>query len=179
MADGNFPAKTALDPVGRQYAWVPPFLVDMLGLYVNRDGCRTPMQWNASPNAGFCGENITPWLPVNGDRHVANVQDQLGDDESLLNLYRALLRLRRDTPTLQSGALELITDPVMDKNILAYKRRAKGQTLLIALNFGKHPAKFKHPKDYRKILFSLGISQSTNFPISHLPPYAGIILERE
>ena len=54
MAEVLMSAKTALDPVGRKYAWVPSILADMLGLYVNRDGCRTPMQWEASPNAGFC-----------------------------------------------------------------------------------------------------------------------------
>jgi glycosidase len=137
------------------------------------------MQWNASPNAGFCEENTTPWLAVHENRHFVNVKDQLGNDASLLNFYRNLLRLRRDTPALQSGSLELISDPAMDKNILAYKRCTKDQTLLIALNFGKRPVHFQNLTDPQKIIFSTGMPQPNKLPIFQLPPYAGVILERE
>jgi alpha-glucosidase len=179
MADGNFPAKTSLDPVGRRYAWVPSFLVNLLGLYVNRDGCRTPMQWTAGFNAGFCDENVIPWLPVHENHDFANVQDQLAKDDSLLNLYRTLLRLRRETLALESGNLEMITDRTIDKNILAYKRSTENQTIMIAMNFGKQPVKFQAPHGFQKILLSIGCSQPINLPISQLPPFAGIILERE
>lgn len=178
MVDGLFPAKTALDPVGQNYAWVPKFLVDLLGLYVNRDGCRTPMQWSSGPNAGFCEVGITPWLPVHPNRSNANVQDQTEAADSLLNLYRTLLHLRRDTPALQHGALELLADPGIDKNILAYKRTTKEQTLMIVLNFGGQTVQFEHPPEYQEVLFSIGIPKSTHLPISHLPPFAGIILEQ-
>ena len=176
MADSAFPAKGALDPVGQNYAWVPSFLVDMLGFYINRDGCRTPMQWDAGPNAGFCSVEITPWLPVHKNRNTINVQDQLGDDDLLLNTYRALLRLRRDTPTLKIGALELLYEPGKDESILAFKRNTKDQTLLIMINFGEKTAGYEIPTDHQRVIFSVGISH-TILPISQLPPYAGIILE--
>lgn len=176
MADANFSARTSLDPVGRRYAWVPPFLVNMLGLYVNRDGCRTPMQWSTGPTAGFCNPKVVPWLPVHKNHEFANVQDQSGDDDSLLNMYRALLRLRRSMPALQGGTLDLISDPAMDENILAYKRSGKNQTLLIVLNFGEKTVQFRNPADYQKIIFSTRMPQSANLPKFQLPPYAGIIL---
>ena len=122
-----FPLKLHWIRSGRNYAWVPSFLVDMLGLYVNRDGCRTPMQWDAGPNAGFCGVEIAPWLPVHENRNMINVQDQLGDDDSLLNTYRVLLRLRRDTPTLKIGTLELLSVTGMDESILALQTHHKRQ----------------------------------------------------
>jgi len=179
MADGGFPAKTALDPIGQSYAWVPPFLVDMLGYYINRDGCRTPMQWDAGSNAGFCSPEISPWLPVHESRKEANVADQLRDGDSLLNLYRALLRLRRDTTTLQTGELELIHDGAMDENILAYKRKSKDQTLLVLLNFGEKTVGIENLSDHQKRLFAVGMPQSANLLVSQLPPYAGVILELE
>jgi len=177
MVEGAFSAKTALDPIGQNYAWVPPFLLDKFGLYVNRDGCRTPMQWDDGPNAGFCSAEGTPWLPVHENRNLANVADQLRDEDSLLNTYRALLRLRRDNLTLQTGNLELIHEAGMDESILAYKRSTKDQTLLILLNFGEKTVRLD-PTDHQKVIFSVGIPPSSVKPISQLPPYAGIILDQ-
>ncbi len=179
MEDGSFPAKTALDPIGRNYAWVPPFLINWLGLYVNRDGCRTPMQWDSGPNAGFCQPEIIPWLPVHANKVYANVQDQWVDDESLLNLYGKLLHLRRETPALQNGTLELIDDPTVDENIMAYKRITKNQTLLIVLNFGTNFVQFHHPIDGQQSLLAIGMDAPANLASFQLPPYAGIILIAE
>ncbi len=179
MADGDFPAKTSLDPVAQRYAWVPPFLLEMLGLYINRDGCRTPMQWNAGPNAGFCSADVAPWLQVHENRIEANVADQLDDGDSLLTLYRALLRLRRDTPTLQTGELELVHDDAMDENILAFKRISKDQTLLVLLNFGEKTVGIDLLSDHQKKQFAIGMRQADSLHFSQLPPYAGVILEME
>ena len=176
MEESNFPAKTALDPVGRRYAWIPQFLINLLGLYVNRDGCRTPMQWNASPNAGFCSTETTPWLPTHENRKQANVKDQLRDDESLLNIYRKLLRLRRGTPALQNGTIELIDNPGMDKNILAYQRTGKDQTILILLNFGNITVKFSNPTNCQQQLLYVGMNEPKSLTAFHLLPYAGIVL---
>jgi oligo-1,6-glucosidase/alpha-glucosidase len=178
MADGGFPARAALDPVARNLAWVPPFLFDLLGLPSNRDGCRTPMQWDASPNAGFCSAEVAPWLPVHENRAKANVADQLKDDDSLLNLYRALLRLRRDTPVLQTGNLALIDDPAMDENILAYQRSDEDQTILVVLNFGDREVEFHNPTDCQDLLFSTGIVPIIDRSHIFLPAYAGIVLSR-
>jgi alpha-glucosidase len=59
----------------------------------NRDRARTPMQWDASPSAGFTTA-ARPWLPV-GDAAARNVTAQRGDPGSMLWLCRELLALRR------------------------------------------------------------------------------------
>jgi alpha-glucosidase len=59
-----------------------------------RDAARTPMQWDASPSAGFTAEGTTPWLPF-GDNAHRNVADQKDDPGSTLRLARDLLALRR------------------------------------------------------------------------------------
>ena len=58
-----------------------------------RDHARTPMQWDASPQAGFT--TGTPWLPVNPDHTLVNAAAQVGDPESVFAHYQRLIRLRR------------------------------------------------------------------------------------
>ncbi len=69
-----------------------------------RDKCRTPMQWSATAQAGFCSPDVQPWLPVNPNAaHGCDVASQDADPASLLNFYRRLLRVRQQTPALLSG----------------------------------------------------------------------------
>jgi alpha-glucosidase len=65
-----------------------PFEKNVPGIGVGRDGCRTPMQWNAEAHGGFTtGE---PWLPLAEDYVHENVANLSADARSILNLYRAL-----------------------------------------------------------------------------------------
>ncbi|GAB4442877.1 MAG: alpha-amylase family glycosyl hydrolase [Chloroflexi bacterium OHK40] len=101
-----------------------------------RDRCRSPMQWNSTPNAGFCPPEAHPWLPVHPNHRLGvSVADQEGDPGSLLSFYRHLLGLRRATPALVSGDYQLL-DPESEA-YLAFTRRdpASGQTCLVLLNF--------------------------------------------
>jgi alpha-glucosidase len=66
-----------------------------------RDGCRTPMVWDGSANAGFTAG--TPWLPVKTPQAERNVAAQTGVPGSVLEFYRAMLAFRRATPALRAG----------------------------------------------------------------------------
>jgi alpha-glucosidase len=104
------------------------------GRGLGRDPSRTPMQWDASPQAGFTvGE---PWLPISDDFATVNVQSEAKDTTSMLSLYRRLLLLRRSCPALSVGAYEPVA---ATGDLLAYLRRAPGERLLIALNLGAEP----------------------------------------
>ena len=114
-----------LDRVGRRY-W--PF-------YKGRDGCRAPMQWTGGVNAGF--SEGKPWLPVHPDHVFRSVEAQDEQPNSLLNFYRRLIRTRRTEPALRSGLFLPVTyEP---RSLLAYLRKTKDQTLLVALNFSRRP----------------------------------------
>ena len=104
---------------------------------LTRDKCRTPMQWSNSPNAGFCPAGVDPWLPVNPNfSQGVNVLDQLGDSNSLLEFYRALLRLRKATPALIAGDyVDLLTGGEVNEHMLAFLRRTPAQTCLVTLNY--------------------------------------------
>ncbi len=119
----NLPLRRSqiMDPPGRRY-WP---------IYKGRDPERGPMQWDASPNAGF--SRTRPWLPVHPDYRARNVDAQRRDPNSLFSYYRALLRLRRESPALRRGRFQaLIQDP---RQAMAYLRAAPDETALVALNF--------------------------------------------
>src|SRR3984893_12179357 len=79
-----------------------PFEKNVPGIGVGRDGCRTPMQWDATPHAGF--SKAQPWLPLPDDHVHENAANLGADRQSILCLYRALIGLRKRTPALVSGA---------------------------------------------------------------------------
>ena len=68
-----------------------------------RDGERTPMQWDGSPNAGFTPASATPWLPVPSSYKTVNVALESREDDSLLSWYQRLIQLRRENPALHDG----------------------------------------------------------------------------
>jgi alpha-glucosidase len=103
----------------------PPF--DRAG----RDGYRTPMQWDASPGAGF--STGTPWLPI-VDAGVRNVTYQSADPASLLSLYRRLIAARRASPALERGSHRSFFGIATD--VMAWMREADGERVLCVLNVG-------------------------------------------
>ena len=111
-----------------------PFEKNMPGLGVGRDGCRTPMQWNAGPHAGF--STAEPWLPLAEDFRRRNVESQREDATSLLDLVRRLIRLRREREVLIVGAYRPLA---AEGDLLLFLREGAGERLLVALNLGGQP----------------------------------------
>jgi alpha-glucosidase len=115
-----------------------------------RDPERTPMQWDDSPNAGFCPPDIEPWLPLSPDWRTRHVARQRDDPTSLLSLTRRLLELRRRTPALLVGDYAPLEAP---EGVFAYTRRAAGEaTMLVALNFTDVRCSFSLPSAARVVL---------------------------
>lgn len=96
---------------------------------VSRDNARTPMQWDASENAGFTSGK--PWLAVNHNFISVNYQDEKNDPDSILNFYREMILLRQSSSPLKFGKFKAFC--ITDK-IFAYGRKYKGQTVFICLN---------------------------------------------
>jgi len=173
MAEVFIPAKDAQDPIGQRYQWVPKFLAKLLNLYLNRDGCRTPMQWDDSHNAGFCTEGADPWLPVHEDYEEVNVKAESSDSESLLSTYRALLQLRKQNKVLQEGEMLLLDSA---PQILAYLRQVGQDQVLVLLNFGEKELKFVNKTGCRQILFKTGAINLAGPENIGVGSFSGIIL---
>ncbi|HEX5166914.1 MAG TPA: alpha-amylase family glycosyl hydrolase [Thermomicrobiales bacterium] len=130
------------DEIGMRDVPIPPQRVrDPWGIRtgnprLGRDPERTPMQWDASPNAGFCPPGVEPWLPIAGDAARNNVAVQRADSGSMLRLYQQLIALRRREPALQIGRYR---PRGVDGNVLAYEREHDGRCLLVLLNLGARP----------------------------------------
>jgi alpha-glucosidase len=111
-----------------------PFEKNVPGIGVGRDGCRTPMQWDATENAGF--STSTPWLPLADDFNHENVANLEAETGSILHLYKALIDLRKKLPQLRSGDYAPIA---ASGNLLLYRRQGEGRSIAIALNLGAEP----------------------------------------
>jgi alpha-glucosidase len=111
-----------------------PFEKNVPGIGVGRDGCRTPMQWDASEHAGF--STARPWLPLAGDFVHENVVNLHADAKSILSLYRALIALRTKLPQLVTGTYEPVA---AQGDLLLYRRKSEGRAVTIALNLGAEP----------------------------------------
>lgn len=108
-----------------------------LGAERTRDVCRTPMQWNAVSQAGFCKPDVEPWLPFSDDYAQRNVVVQAADETSMLSLYRRLLTYRSSTVALYGGSYRALD--VEAEDVFVYLREADGQQYVIALNFAAAP----------------------------------------
>jgi alpha-glucosidase len=104
------------------------------GIGAGRDPERTPMQWDSTPLAGFTTGQ--PWLPIAPDHATANAAVQDRDSNSMLALYRGLIRLRNLHPALIDGTMESIA---AHDSVLRYERVDTNETLLILLNLSHQP----------------------------------------
>ena len=68
----------------------------MQAIYIKgRDNARTPVQWDASANAGFSPEGVTTWINVNPNYPAINAEAVLADEDSIFYHYQQLVALRR------------------------------------------------------------------------------------
>jgi alpha-glucosidase len=131
MRDVSLRRGEIMDPPGKRY-WP---------IFKGRDGCRSPMQWDDMPFAGF--SSAKPWLPVHPNYHQRNVAAQNEDPDSLLNFTRKLIALHKKVPALRRGEFVLLmTKP---RDALVYLRRTTSQSVLVALKF--HDRRVYEPLD--------------------------------
>ncbi len=93
--------------------------------HVGRDGCRTPMPWEAAkPHAGF--SQATPWLPVPENHQMRAVDVQELDHDSVLHFTRQIIALRKNSPALTHGDFTWLEN--MPEGVIGFTRRSKTQT---------------------------------------------------
>jgi glycosidase len=127
------------------------------------------MQWSNKPNAGFSPSNVETWLPVNPNyKNGINVRDQQHNPSSLLNYYKHLLQVRKNSAALIEG--EYIPLNNTAKDYFAFIRKSNEQTVLVILNFSskKLELDFSRLKEIKgrdlQILFSSAERLKTTKP---------------
>lgn len=142
MQDVPIPFDEVQDPQG----------LNMPDKNLSRDPCRTPMQWKSSEGAGFT--NAKPWLRLSATYKRVNVESQKDDPYSQLSLYRRLIQLRQNEPSLMYGSYQPVYS---DNQALAYLRQAPGEkAFLIVLNLSHRPCylNIQHRKINGTVLLS-------------------------
>ena len=130
LIEANVPFELLQDPYGITF-W-PEFK--------GRDGCRTPMPWDANaPHAGFTSGK--PWLPVEGQHVAASPSVQENDPASTLNAARRIIHWRRTMPQLLRGEITFLDAP---EPVLALRRDLAGHPSVLAVfNLGREAVSFE------------------------------------
>lgn len=147
------------DEIGQERVKIPPERVHdpfeklVPGYDLCRDPERAPVRWDDSQNGGFT--NAEPWLPLDKKRE-RNREAQRQDERSILQLYRQLLRLRRESPCLQQGKYQ----PVRSRNdVLSYQRVLGRSRIIVGLNITPEPRKWEW-QGRGKLLLSTKLDRS-------------------
>ena len=147
---------------------------------VSRDPIRTPMPWDVTPNAGFsAAEEDQLWLPISKDWQSLNVQTQLADPGSLLNLYGTLITARGESPALLHGGYrDLGTASSLAAGCLLYERRSGEARVLVALNITSAAPTIRLPGPCRvKLSTNAGRAGEILAGTVTLLPDEGVIVE--
>ncbi|HEY8702020.1 MAG TPA: alpha-glucosidase [Arthrobacter sp.] len=104
---------------------------------LNRDNARTPVQWDASRNAGFT--TGAPWIAVNPNANTINAAAQVDDPDSVFNFYRQVIALRHTDPVVAYGDFTMLLP--WDEHVYAFRRSLPGAELLVLGNFSGIPQK--------------------------------------
>ncbi len=114
-----------------------------------RDHARTPMQWNGEKFGGFSKNR--PWIDLNDDYKEWNVEKQLSEEDSVLNFYKSLIRLRKEHSALIYG--EFLAMDKGRKDIFNYFRTLEEEGFYIECNLSNHPVRrIRWAKGYQLIL---------------------------
>ncbi|MBW1295453.1 alpha-glucosidase [Aquimarina litoralis] len=140
-----------------------------------RDNARTPVQWNDEINGGFSIKE--PWLRVNPNSDKINVQYQDKDENSILNFYRNLLKIRKQYDVFVFGDFEEIEFD--NQNLYIYKKSLAKKSIIVALNFtelNQEISSLTMTEEY-KVLVNNYNDIATKEDKVILKPYQGLILD--
>lgn len=98
---------------------------------LNRDNARTPVQWDASRNAGFT--TGAPWIAVNPNANTINAAAQVDDPDSVFSFYRKVIALRHADPVVAYGDFTMLLPD--DEHVYAFRRSLQDAEMLVLGNF--------------------------------------------
>lgn len=109
---------------------IPNCYIEKMIRKASRDNARTPMQWENRVYGGFSKNK--PWLKENQNYRQINVDSQIKDKESILNYYKEMIKVRKESLPLVEGEFQLIS---IEKHLFIYDRVTKQEVNRIYINF--------------------------------------------
>jgi glycosidase len=134
------------------------------------------MQWDPNENAGFTPSGNQPWLPVNENYREVNASSEMEQPQSIVNIYRRLLHIRRDYSSLQSGSIEIIERDRKYPHLLAYKRKHNEYALLVLINFGDNRCAFVNDSGFEQVILKIGEINTNGNRDIEVGPLSAVIL---
>lgn len=146
---------------------------------IGRDNARTPMQWNEEQHGGFT--TGCPWIQANPNYKSINVQSQISKNDSVLNYYKQLIRLRKKgewSDLIREGKFKMLDEENL--KVFAYERYTTEQSLVVICNFYGVTSNFAFKTDLSdyKIILSNYADVNMGSDIS-LRPYESIVLGKQ
>lgn len=136
----------------------------------SRDNSRTPIQWNQNENAGFTSG--TPWIDLPKNIDTINVEDAISNKDSVLHVYRQLIKLRHHHDIITYGDIEPL---YMDHpQLFIYRRNYKNDSWLIIANFSNEAVRIPDDID---IVGDI-IIQSGKILYNKISPYGAIVISK-
>lgn len=120
---------------------------------VSRDNARTPMQWNNEEYAGF--SKSKPWIKVNQNYKEINIENQLNNENSILNFYKKMIKIRKENKGLIYGKYKLILED--DENVYSYIREIDNEKFIVITNLTDKFVEFIYDNEilkYENLLIS-------------------------
>ena len=140
----------------------------------SRDNARTPMQWDAGPEAGFTTGK--PWLPVNPNHSVINAAEQLRRPDSVFHYYRKLIALRKELDVIVYGHYELLEPEHPD--LFVYTRTLGDESLLVVCNFSEREQAYTVPAAYENADILIA-NYPDRAPRGALRPWEAVVYHRK
>ena len=139
----------------------------------SRDNGRTPMQWDASANAGFT--TGTPWIGTVDNYQTINAAAEMDDPDSVRSFYKTLVHLRKQHKVISEGKIEFLFPENAD--LLAYRRYGApdGEELLVLCNLTAHEVPVTLPEGWAGTEKLLGNYTET---AAALRPYECTVLKK-
>ena len=137
---------------------------------------REPMLWQRQPDPSRTKQRH---VRHSKDSKVTPVAEQAEDPDSLLNHYKALLRLRNSTPALARGSIQPLEG--LHERVVAFRRKNEAGDVLVLHNVSRRKTGFRLPPEAADFLRVLWSSRPTMGPTAgsiSLPPFSSLVLTK-
>ena len=140
----------------------------------SRDNARTPMQWDAGPEAGFTTGR--PWLPVNPNHTIINAAEQLKRPDSVFHYYQKLIALRKELDVIVHGHYALLEPE--HPALFVYTRTLGDESLLVVCNFSGEDQTYCIPAEYKDADILIA-NYPTKAPAGTVRPWEAVVYHRK